>query len=705
MTGRRRFTRREKNAMYAAWHGRCAECGAELGDGWHADHFVPWVRGGRTEMNNGRPLCPACNLRKGTSVDYRDAFDPDARPFQGELVKAVINRYTAREKVTVGLIWCGSGKTIGYQAAATALMRLESRTLPRIKYVLVYVPRVTLARQAEMGYRTYLYDDKGRKVIDGTTGKPAELGSFRLFDAVCRLERIYHRANQSPLMPPGETRVGLTSTYQSLVSDFGKEEKDGGQLHIKWARRHAGEFLLIADEAQYCGAEDGDEDEDAPAAGRYIAQMAEYAGHVLLLTGTAERADGRQLVLCEDRYRTGPRERLYLQPDVTASYSDGITFGYLRQFDAAILDAGIKLKSGVEYDLSMASEQPPGERAALASVLRDPAVWTALCDLTVRRLRAAKRVKKEHRALIACMGMNDVRDVVAYLSHAYPELKVAKAISRDGSEALKALEDFKRNPYDILVTVRMAFIGYDCPEITVVGVLTNYRDLGHLTQLVFRGGRVWKEGGPAASQRLHLIVPDDQAMQRFIVYLRNEQARGLSQLEGPGPVGPEGTAAEMEDAWATDVRGATNDEDIEAEEYAQWEADLDEFGPLVTPADFRAYWEAKGAQASPRPESPEAPAGHQRPAAGSRPGSPMTDGQAATKRKSDAASAIGSFLRTHGWNPADFRYRKTRSRLTHEINTGFGVRKTEDITTSEEAEKYLAYVRTYLARLNDEGWK
>jgi len=54
----------------------------QLGDGWHADHFVPWVRGGQTERDNGRPLCPACNLRKGMSMEYQDGFDPDVRPFQ-----------------------------------------------------------------------------------------------------------------------------------------------------------------------------------------------------------------------------------------------------------------------------------------------------------------------------------------------------------------------------------------------------------------------------------------------------------------------------------------------------------------------------------------------------------------------------------------------------------------------------------------------
>lgn len=688
--------------MFGTWHGRCAECGTQLRDGWHADHLLAWSRGGLTARDNARPTCPACNLKKGASVDYRDAFDPSARPFQGELVKAVVNRYTAGEKVTVGLVWCGSGKTIGYQAVATELMRLESRVLPQIRYVLIYVPRLTLARQAEMGYRTYVYDDRGRKVTDPATGKPAELGSFRLFDAACRLEWIYHRSNQAPLLPPGETRVGLVSTYQSGVSDFTRSESEGGQLHLKWAREHAGQYLLIADEAQYCGARDDDEDDGAPATGQFITQMAEHAAHVLLLTGTAERADGRRLVLCDEdgRYERGRRGRLFLKPDVTASYSDGITYRYLREFDAAILGAKIRLRSDVEYDLCMASEQPPGERAALAAVLRDPAVWKPLVDLTVRRLRTAKRVRADHRALIACMGRNEVKDVLQYLRDEYPELRVAKAVSEDGKQALDALEDFKQKPYDVLVSIRMAFLGYDCPEITVVGVLTNYRDLGHLTQLVFRGGRVWKEGGPPASQKLHVVGPDDEAFNRFIVYLRSEQAKGISARTGEGD-GPEGSAAELDEAWATEIRGATLSEDIEAEEYAQWEADLDEFGPLITPADFRAYWEAK------RNRAPGADTDPGEPSAGkARPSGPrMTSRQAAEKLRGDASGDIGRFLREHGWSPDNAGYRRTRQRLTYEINTAFGVGSATEVTTSERAEKYLAHVRSYLATLNEEGWQ
>jgi 5-methylcytosine-specific restriction endonuclease McrA len=45
--------------------GRCQSCGVPLSADFHADHIVPFSRGGQTVVNNGQALCPPCNLRKG----------------------------------------------------------------------------------------------------------------------------------------------------------------------------------------------------------------------------------------------------------------------------------------------------------------------------------------------------------------------------------------------------------------------------------------------------------------------------------------------------------------------------------------------------------------------------------------------------------------------------------------------------------------
>src|SRR5215218_6792313 len=95
--------RRLRSALYLASDGCCAECGAPLDPGWHADHVVPWSRTGRTNVHEMRALCPACNLRKGAAMDHAPtvadlawtadellAFYPPLRPFQRDFLRAAL---------------------------------------------------------------------------------------------------------------------------------------------------------------------------------------------------------------------------------------------------------------------------------------------------------------------------------------------------------------------------------------------------------------------------------------------------------------------------------------------------------------------------------------------------------------------------------------------------------------------------------------
>ena len=71
MTGTepRRFSSRQRAALYLAADGNCSECGVALARGWHADHMTPYVAGGPTDVINGQALCPPCNLTKGGRND------------------------------------------------------------------------------------------------------------------------------------------------------------------------------------------------------------------------------------------------------------------------------------------------------------------------------------------------------------------------------------------------------------------------------------------------------------------------------------------------------------------------------------------------------------------------------------------------------------------------------------------------------------
>src|SRR5215211_3393952 len=68
---RRLFSPSQRRALYWAANGKCEECGTELDPkNWHADHDLPYSKGGATDVINGRALCPSCNLAKGNTMRY-----------------------------------------------------------------------------------------------------------------------------------------------------------------------------------------------------------------------------------------------------------------------------------------------------------------------------------------------------------------------------------------------------------------------------------------------------------------------------------------------------------------------------------------------------------------------------------------------------------------------------------------------------------
>lgn len=61
----RTFDKHDKTTMYERQKGICPVCKKhfELNE-MHADHIVPWSKGGKTDLDNGQMLCAACNLEK-----------------------------------------------------------------------------------------------------------------------------------------------------------------------------------------------------------------------------------------------------------------------------------------------------------------------------------------------------------------------------------------------------------------------------------------------------------------------------------------------------------------------------------------------------------------------------------------------------------------------------------------------------------------
>lgn len=65
----RAFPERDKRAAYERQKGVCPICGKVFRyEDMHADHIVPWSRGGHTTPDNCQMLCRDCNLKKGAQL-------------------------------------------------------------------------------------------------------------------------------------------------------------------------------------------------------------------------------------------------------------------------------------------------------------------------------------------------------------------------------------------------------------------------------------------------------------------------------------------------------------------------------------------------------------------------------------------------------------------------------------------------------------
>ena len=88
------LTKKQRAELRMKFGGKCAYCGCELGEKWHADHVQPVIRYVGSQcarmvnpeldvMDNLVPACYPCNLHKHCSSldDYRRIINDGRREF------------------------------------------------------------------------------------------------------------------------------------------------------------------------------------------------------------------------------------------------------------------------------------------------------------------------------------------------------------------------------------------------------------------------------------------------------------------------------------------------------------------------------------------------------------------------------------------------------------------------------------------------
>lgn len=486
---KRRFNKRQRLILAMRSGGACEDCGNPLSPSFHADHDLPFSRGGPTTLQNGRATCPKCNLSKGNKT-------MKLRAWQHAALDKAFTYYNSVHEDRHFVINAapGSGKTRTACAIASALLAAMM-----ITRVIVIAPRRTVV-------------DQWAKEFQALTG------------------RHMMRITQSDDIGTGQ--LDICATWAAI-----KDLQDAFQAVCATHR-----VLVICDEHHHAAIE--------AAWGASADSAFKDAAYSLILTGTPTRSDGGQSVwlnLDELGALKHPPEGMY-----TLTYGDAVELGYCRPctFHRHRGVFTVDLGNGLEAQVS--SDAPPiiPAVAEVDNVLRRVVDFQRLARTPQYEADLVTPKADGYQATMVACGREKLDEIRLDMPTAgglviAPDIRMAeyftKLIEKAEGEKPTIVHSNVRSPdrrinafrdsqtARWLVTVGMVSEGVDIPRLRVL-VYLPYA----MTELAFRQaiGRVVRNNGPHDSSCGYVVMPALQSFDEYARRIEDDMPAMVSQANG-----------------------------------------------------------------------------------------------------------------------------------------------------------------------------
>jgi superfamily II DNA or RNA helicase len=345
--------------------------------------------------------------------------------------------------------------------------------------------------------------------------------------------------NRSPLYVAerklGGVVVGAVCTYHQIRSAL--------PVYADWFRSRR--CLMICDEAGLL------EDNDMKSWGPNAVELHELAAFTLVMSGSFFRNRKTQKVALVDYERRSDGLE-YAKADIAYSLAQAIAEHSVKPMEFIRLDASVKYGLGTrdgssEIEAVLSEAENEDESRALRTFLDLASTWQPLVDAALNHWVDWRRDVYPSRMIVVAKSQVHAAQIVEYIRKKH-ELEAVQATS-DQEDAHEVIETFrgdrkngKVGSPEILVTVAMAAIGFDVPDITHMVYLSAYRSLPWVLQAFARATRTdpWCSI-PAEDQTAFCFVPDDKRMVALIEWMRVETARGVAEPKAPGDGNGEGT--------------------------------------------------------------------------------------------------------------------------------------------------------------------
>ena len=499
--GLRLFGRSQRIALYAASGGCCECCGELLNASFHADHIVPYISGGATDINNGAALCPFCNAKKGARSD--------------NALEALLGRVGIETVVAEQLL-----------PQTPLLLQTPLLSLPPLR------------NWQACGLETYQ--------ALRNTGQTSILASAcpgagkMIFGCLAILEEFKRGADCVIVLVPtqalkqqwakaaAEWGITLTAnwpgTAMTLPADVHGAVLSYGQiaglpdgLRLFCARKSA---VVILDELHHLGR--------SLKWGEAVFHAAEFAQARLCLTGTAWRSDGLPIPFIASD------DSGIVLADIRYSYRQALADGIVRP--AFFFAFGGQFEWASSGGSQLASFDNPlgevGQSCRLRAALDPKGGWMkSVLTQAAAALQAMRETHPRAKGLITCMDAAHAREVAGLATEILGE-RPALALF-DDPKAAAVLAQFRSDDAPLLIACRMGTEGYDAPDLRLLVWASHITSELYFWQTV---GRLLRTVSSLRYQDAVIFMPADQRLMAMAARFADEPSvslrKGQELVEG-----------------------------------------------------------------------------------------------------------------------------------------------------------------------------
>ncbi|WP_277600665.1 DEAD/DEAH box helicase family protein [Altericroceibacterium xinjiangense] len=471
--------------------GLCTECGNSIHPGFHADHRIPFSKGGQTLLANGQALCAGCNLSKGNTMKI------NLREWQQSARKKAVSHYlSSASRIFVIDAAPGAGKTKVACVIAHDLIHAG-----HIDRVIIIAPRSAVV-------------DQWAKEFAHVTGR--HMMKITSADSI--------GAITADICATWAAIRGLADTFQDICA--------------------SARVLVICDEHHHAAIE--------AAWGASADSAFAEARHVLVLTGTPLRSDGAQSVwLGLDAFGglAQPEESMF-----KLSYGEAVELGYCRPATFHRHRGAFTVDIGGGETVTVTGDNTPAIPAShpAPQVLKRVVDFYRLAQ-TPQFGADQKTPRKDgyQGTMIACASdkLDELRLEMPEAGGLViaPSIEMADYFARlitliEDTEPMivhsghpnaeRRIETFRVSRHmRWLVAVGMVSEGVDIPRLRVLVYLPKA-----LTELAFRQavGRVVRNAGPNDRSRAYVVMPSFTTFEEYARRIE-EDMPASSLVRGDGP--------------------------------------------------------------------------------------------------------------------------------------------------------------------------